>query len=107
RIQGKSLIRQARPRSFYPLLAVFGSALTACATPAPPEPIIITQRVDVPVMVPCVDPEAIPPVRLYADQRVSLTASFEEKADALMAGVTERDEDIPALRAALAGCVGD
>ncbi len=106
RIHAKSLTGQGKLLRAGPILAICGSSLlTACATPA--EPVVITQEVRIPIAVPCVDPDQIPPVREYADQKIKAPASQYEMVRALGLGLAERDEDLPVLRALLAGCVGE
>lgn len=96
----------SRRRGQPSILLLAAAALTACATPEPPEPRIITQRVEVPVSIPCAEPGDIPPDRPYADERLEPTSDIAAMMDAMMAGITERDEDLASLRSIVEGCGG-
>jgi hypothetical protein len=79
-------------------------ALAGCSTPRPPEPIIRTVEVRVPVMVRC-EPH-LTPAPAYPDDAASLRAAPDvfRAAQLVMAGRVLRDARITELQAALEAC---
>lgn len=76
----------------------------SCATTRAPEPTIVTQRVEIPVAVPCAaDPGPDP---AYADANPALQAAADlyDRVRLLLAGRDQRQARELELKAAVAGC---
>lgn len=88
------------------LFALLSAAMLAsCATTPPPEPVVRTVTVNVPVAVPCV-PETIGEAPVYSDsdEAVRAAADGAERYRLLFVGRGERNARLAVLESALGGC---
>jgi len=83
-----------------PVLAVF--ALAACATT--PEPRIITQKVSVPVPVPCSVDAGPDPAPIWTPEAIAATPGLYQLGMLLYAALLQEQARNKELTAALAGC---
>jgi hypothetical protein len=81
------------------------SACTACATKAPPEPVIRTVEVKVPVPVACV-PKALGDPTIYVDTDAALksAAGPEDRFQLLAAGRIQRNQRLAQVEPVIKGC---
>jgi len=88
------------------ILIALALALPACTTTAPPEPVVRTIEVRVPVAVPCV-PDGVSEPPEYVDSREALLASRDDPALAyalVQAGRDQRDARLALLEPVVRGC---
>lgn len=78
--------------------------LSACGHVPPPEPVVVTREVHIPVPTPCT--VATPQAPDYADTRAALQAApdIDRATRLLVAGRIQRDAYIAAILDALASC---
>jgi len=88
------------------ILPALALALPACATTSPPEPVVRTIEVRVPVAVPCV-PDGLSEPPEYVDSREALLAARDDPALAyalVQAGRDQRDARLAMLEPIIRGC---
>lgn len=76
-------------------------SLAACAT-KPPEPVVRTVTVQVPIRVPC--KPTVPAVPTYAADAISLEAGIFDLVKALLIDREQRKAESTELRGAIASC---
>jgi uncharacterized lipoprotein YmbA len=84
------------------LVIVAALALAGCASKAPPEPIIRTVEIKVPVRTPCTP--APVPAPTYTADTVDLASNIFELVRALLVDREERKATETKLRGAIASC---
>jgi hypothetical protein len=95
------------------ILACLVGLLSACSTPSkpPPEPVVVTQEVRVPVTVYCVRASDLPPkpgtqgTPAYPDLNLRTSDPLDDKVRAFAVGREMRDQRLSTLEALIEGCV--
>jgi hypothetical protein len=81
------------------------SACTACATKAPPEPVVRTVEVKVPVPVACVPASlGAPPAYVDTDAALKSAAGPEDRFQLLAAGRIQRNQRLAQVEPVIKGC---
>lgn len=88
-----------KPLHYLPLAFI---ALAACGAKPPPEVRVVTQRVEVPIRVPC--PVKPPPAPAYAADAVPLDASLFDLVRALLVDREQRKARDAEVNGALDAC---
>jgi len=87
------------------LAVAMASACAACATKAPPEPIVRTVEVKVPVPVECVPAGlTVPPVYVDTDAALKAAAGPEDRFQLLAAGRIQRNQRLAQVEPVIKGC---
>jgi len=87
------------------LIIAAALAVTGCATTAPPEPVVRTVEVKVPVAVQCVpDKTPEPPAYVDTDAALKSAAGPEDRFQLLAAGRIQRNQRLAVLEPLLRSC---